>query len=907
MATIGAHEPGGHAAGIRRVRVAPCVDALGWWDERCAEVSGFLAQVGRRGLQDAVWVVPLTAHVAQARAAWARTQAGWMPEVVSVAQLQSRWTDSPATAATPLGLDPGRDRCEAMHLLRSTAFGAAMERDDPRAFDGTVSRLVRLATALFRAVARRRASERSAWADDARRRLAGTQGVESALARLALEWALQFEGCWLDAAFEPAPSAMVVLQHGPPASEGGAASLARRGAELGIPVLCVESPAPPLDTLAPPRLQVCDDFEDEARATAAHVLEAVDALDAGAPPVALVAQDRRLVRRVRPWLEAAGVGVLDETGWTLSTTRAAATVHGLLKLTQRDIASDDVLGWLKSTPIPLGAGGGVDDEDQLEAVLRRAGWTAPWPQGLPPTLREALGESAVQLWEALLARVDLLRWSARLPLSQALLRWRSALAQLGVLEALAGDDAGRQVLLALHLDEGPMASDVWGMAVTVTELQAWANAVLEATLFKPSRDPAQVHVVVTPLNRVHWRPFSAMVFPAADALHLGARPEPLPWISPAECRALGLTEGEDESALERWIFDTLLHTPGLALLRRKAEGDAAVMPSAWVEHAELALRRRGLSWLEGPSPVRRIALDAAPVHRPQPHVERAPGLWPESINATAYESLRTCPYQFYARAFLGLRRADELDESIERRDVGNWIHDVLQAFHEQRAAPGDAAADRDLLQRVAADEAMRHGLDTPAFLPYRIWFDQLAPAYLQWLAEWEQVQGHRFMKAECELRTQSTDRPTAGPGLHGRLDRIDRQAGATGVRTMTVIDYKTGSKDRLKRKLRPPQEDAQLPFYAALLRHTGTAEAQERIEAVYLALEADPVEVVRHRPGEVEALAQGLVDQLAEAWLRLRQGHPMPPLGEGDACEYCDMRGLCRRDHWSEASAGDPA
>ena len=45
---------------------------------------------------------------------------------------------------------------------------------------------------------------------------------------------------------------------------------------------------------------------------------------AGATPVALVAQDRVLVRRVRALLERMQIDLIDETGWTLSTTRAAA-------------------------------------------------------------------------------------------------------------------------------------------------------------------------------------------------------------------------------------------------------------------------------------------------------------------------------------------------------------------------------------------------------------------------------------------------------------------------------------------------------------------------------------------------------------------------------------------------------
>lgn len=43
---------------------------------------------------------------------------------------------------------------------------------------------------------------------------------------------------------------------------------------------------------------------------------------ANGEPVALIALDRSLVRRVRAMLDGAGATVVDETGWRLSTTRA---------------------------------------------------------------------------------------------------------------------------------------------------------------------------------------------------------------------------------------------------------------------------------------------------------------------------------------------------------------------------------------------------------------------------------------------------------------------------------------------------------------------------------------------------------------------------------------------------------
>ena len=116
-------------------------------------------------------------------------------------------------------------------------------------------------------------------------------------------------------------------------------------------------------------LHAMQDAEDEAEAAAACVLAH---LAKGRSPVALVALDRVLTRRVRAMLagkdndndndkdgdrdkgkgEGAGKGlaVRDETGWTLSTTRAAASVMGLLRACAWEVPTDVVLDWLKNAP-----------------------------------------------------------------------------------------------------------------------------------------------------------------------------------------------------------------------------------------------------------------------------------------------------------------------------------------------------------------------------------------------------------------------------------------------------------------------------------------------------------------------------------------------------------------------------
>jgi len=40
---------------------------------------------------------------------------------------------------------------------------------------------------------------------------------------------------------------------------------------------------------------------------------------------------------------------------------------------------------------------------------------------------------------------------------------------------------------------------------------------------------------------------------------------------------------------------------------------------------------------------------------------------------------------------------------------------------------------------------------------------------------------------------------------------------------------------------------------------------------------------------------------------RIAAGAPLPALGEGSVCEFCAVRGLCRKDYWADAEQALPA
>lgn len=799
-----------------------------------------------------VILLPYAQLMQEARSAWLRTcdEVQFPSHFLPRFETTMNWTHRLGgfePGVDDVRLDAGRDVLTASSLLTRAGLGQHQSV--------LAGRLMEAAWSLARVAAAVAPGERAQWGATLGATLVASLdapvfALEVAMARIALAWAAN-SAYPSDSVFTAHPDLLVLLQGFQ--VEPMARALQRTLGERTLALSLDDEEEDASGDTSEVALHAAADAEDEAQRAAACVLAH---LAAGRSPVALVAQDRILTRRVRAMLDEQGVALRDETGWKLSTTRAAAGLMSLLRALVWDASTDAVLDWLKHAPaFDPGA------VTQAEASWRRIG-AREW-RAVPRT--ETLVAQAQALREALQSARPLVRW---------LLDLRSALQSAEQWPGLLQDAAGQDVLDALRLREGAETefADVAGR-MSQSEFTAWVSQTLEAASFSP-RHPAQAQVVILPLSQLLGRPFAAVVLAGCDEVRLPVSPEPPGLWTPDQRALLGLPSREQLAADARASWRYALKCPQVDLLWRQSEGGEHLMVSGFVQELMFDHARELASDPRVPR-----ALTAQPCAMPRPRGDALPLT---RLSSTAYEDLRRCPYRFFALRLLKLQESDELDLELGKRDFGNWLHQVLKFFHEAlTAAPTSELGARVDMMNVAAGQAtVELGLSQSEFLPFAAAWPRVRGGYLDWLAAHESA-GATFVEAEAWK-----EMPLGPLTLIGKIDRIDRLADGSAL----VMDYKTEAPGSTAQRVKQSLEDTQLAFYAALL-------TDDTLAAAYVNVgEKDGTR--SYAQADVVGLRDLLLEGIASDMSRIAGGAAMPALGEGKACEFCAARGLCRKDFW---------
>lgn len=646
-------------------------------------------------------------------------------------------------------------------------------------------------------------------------------------------------------------------------------------------------------------------FEQEARAIDVQVRRW---LLQGRRHIGVITNDRKLARRVRALLERAEVSLQDAAGWALSTTSAATALMRWIECLERDFAHEPLLDLLKSPFVPLGLS--PDERRErvmgLEQALVRGHNVA---RGLERYRRALERAQAPEPVCELLARLA----QARAPLapliggsrreaSELLAALLTSLEVLGMRHAYEADEAGIQVLALLQ--ETATAFGARRLHASWTELREWLRRSLERRRFQPRVRAGGVQLMDFEQSRLAR--FDAVVIGGAMREHLPGPAAGGALFNDAARRQLGLPPRSWRRCALFHDFRRLLEAAPLVLvtLRQEQDGEAAA-PSPWVERLRAfhqvaygdALDDRQLGALAR-SPATEVTVqDSGPLPRPRPHpVATLPAARvPDSISASAHQSLLDCPYQYYAAYGLRLAPAEEVHERIEKRDYGERVHRILQAFHGgvpglpgpfgERLTHETQARARVLLDAVA-DAAFAPDVErSPLARGWRLRWQAIVDAYL----DWELQRQRAWTPAEVELRCRARcGEGDAALTLSARIDRLDR-----GARGAAILDYKTGHVPDASALA--AGEQIQLPFYRLAL-------AEALAEARYVQLEGPKViDTVALEGDTLQALADKVRARLLQVQRALRRGSGLPAWGDDRTCELCPMQGLCRREMWHES------
>lgn len=635
--------------------------------------------------------------------------------------------------------------------------------------------------------------------------------------------------------------------------------------------------APPLAAGAALRIVQAASPEHEARCVDLAIRQA---LLNGAMQVAVLAEDRRLARRLRALLERGNITLEDRAGWALSTSSAAATLDSWLQCLETRFQFRPLLETLKS------------------------GFMEPPPAALLELERELIyGHPAIEGGLAALlaaARSSELRGVLRSLQAAAVslprgaitgARWMElllgSLRKLPLWEALLADPAGGRLIGLLGELEAACARVP--LTLTWPQLRELLDRAIEAETFMPQPGGGPVRLVN--LGQAQLERPDVLIIAGATREQLPGGAATQPFFNASVRRELGLPSFPEHRALALSRLRRALQcAPSVLITYAPATLDEPAQLSPWLEAVEaqstVSLRDDALPVLAASAVAEITDVDGvAPIRRrPAPGAPRA--LLPARLSSGAHQSLIECPYKFHAGAMLGLRGEQAPDEDPDRSDYGDRVHRILQAFVTAQAGfpppfaePVTAATRARAQARLLeiADAVFAADLEQRALAQtWQAEFRASVPRLLDWL---EQRPELRAIKAEVTL-----ERDLAGITLAGRADRIEIRADGTRA----IIDYKTGKLPR--RNDVESGEAVQLLHYA--LMDPGVTAVE------YLALREDQAGFGFE--AELPQLRDAAEQRLDRALRRIRAGAPLPAHGHEQVCQYCDFSGLCRREDWHD-------
>jgi ATP-dependent exoDNAse (exonuclease V) beta subunit len=172
------------------------------------------------------------------------------------------------------------------------------------------------------------------------------------------------------------------------------------------------------------------------------------------------------------------------------------------------------------------------------------------------------------------------------------------------------------------------------------------------------------------------------------------------------------------------------------------------------------------------------------------------GLSPSALNAYI-----ECRLKFYFRHVAKIKEADEIEEDTDARVLGNFVHNVMEAFYkklrEEKGSPVIEAVDLEkkekLIQTLLDQEVIKaYNLDPTKPVVYEgklILVSEVVKRFVSKILERDKKHAPFTLEGVEQTMeyTFSIDAPVSSVLLGGKIDRVDRKDNL-----LRIIDYKTG-------------------------------------------------------------------------------------------------------------------
>ncbi len=658
------------------------------------------------------------------------------------------------------------------------------------------------------------------------------------------------------------------------------------------------------------------DAQSAEQETQAVDLKIRMSLLSGKSNIAVVTENRKLARRLRALLERTNVNIQDTAGWALATTSAATILERWLECIEQNFAYQPLLDLLKS-PFFCDA----DNFNEHLNLVYRFEQDIVLHENIANDLqryKKAINNRAERLnlnntttAEQLLTLINKIELVAE-PLTSLFQSkqlttantWVNlfieSIKQLGIYPQLSTDIAGQRVQEELEkLNQAQQAADP---QINWLDLRTWIGGTLEREQFKPQGQISAVKIMN--MQQAQYCQFDTLIIAGANMKSFPGSASQHPFFNQSVRQSLQLKNWQQTKDNNFHQFQQLLLAADDILITWQAEKNGEWMQaSPWVsslqdfsQHAfETSLRDDHLDVLLSKlSSVteRSEELIAAikTVTQAQPVVNQI--LTPTAFSASRHQRLIDCPYKFFAADVLKLKPLEQISLQLLKSEYGEKVHLILHAFHQQ--CPGMPAPFNEILTKNNKTQAMQHikSLSQQIFntqiedsIQHRGWFERwidTAESYIDWQMNRQTEWGIYKLEETCEktLNTESK--------LIGRLDRVDKQ-----TLGYSIIDYKTGN--TAKQKDIDLAENIQLTSYAALM--------EDVCNVIYLKLDKGETKQAGILEGEdLSNLKTDVLKRLETVIADIRTAQPLPSWGDSQACGYCDMSGLCRKQMWEVCS-----